>query len=62
MSRFAGNRLRSNPAEVMPSDEVQDGLAYFVGHPLELGGDPVLEPGQVRVAMRQVSVVLEQRT
>ena len=42
------------------SGEVQHGLTHIVGETVELGVDPLLEPGKVRVTLGKQAVVLQE--
>ena len=39
-----------------------NGLAHVVGESVELGVDPLLEAGEMRVALGEPAMVLQQRT
>jgi len=44
-------RLGADAAQVVPGGEMLHGLAHFVGESVELGIDPLLEPGEIGIAL-----------
>jgi len=58
----ASRRLGTYATQVVPGGEVLHGLPHFVGEAVELGVDPLLEAGEIGVALREQAVMLQQCT